>query len=146
MATLTFVKFNCFVEDLAEKVHNLGSDILKICLSNTVPTVATDTSYATDIAPAEEIVNGNGYVTTGAFVTIASSSQTGGTYSLVVSTDISWTATPAAMPPFRCLVLYNSSAVGTNLIGYWDRGSSLILGIGETYLADISGTTVIQFA
>ena len=144
MATLSFVKFQCFVENLAEKVHDLGSDTLKICLSNTAPTVATDTSYTTHIAPAEEIASGNGYTTTGAAIAVTSSSQTAGTYTLVASTDISWTAVTGSMAAFRYLVLYNSTAAGTNLIGYWDHGASVTLGVGETYLADISGATILS--
>ena len=30
-----FVKFHCFAEDVAHGVHNLGSDTLKVMLSNT---------------------------------------------------------------------------------------------------------------
>lgn len=39
-----FNKFNSFVEDLSEKVHNLGADDLKVYLTNTLP-VATNTVY-----------------------------------------------------------------------------------------------------
>ena len=35
-----FNKFNAFVADVANKVHNLGSDTLKVMLSNTLPTSA----------------------------------------------------------------------------------------------------------
>jgi hypothetical protein len=140
MATLSFVKSQCFVEALAEKNHNLGSDTLKICLMSSAPSASTDTNYTTHWA-SKEIASGNGYTTTGATVTITSSSQTTGTYTLVVSADVSWTATPAAMAGFRYLGLYNSTATGANCIGYWDHGSTITLGIGETYLADIGGTT-----
>ena len=30
----TYTKFQCFVEDLAEKKHNLASDTLKVAFSN----------------------------------------------------------------------------------------------------------------
>jgi hypothetical protein len=43
IAVATFNKFNQFVEDLAEKVHNLQSDTLKNLLTNTAP-VATNRS------------------------------------------------------------------------------------------------------
>ena len=32
-----FTRFNSLTEAMAEKVHNLGSDTLKIALSNTAP-------------------------------------------------------------------------------------------------------------
>ena len=37
----TFNKFNPFVENVAEKVFNLGADTLKVMLTNTAP-AATD--------------------------------------------------------------------------------------------------------
>ena len=35
---MTWTKFNAFTEDLAEGKHNLGSDTLKVALTNTAPT------------------------------------------------------------------------------------------------------------
>jgi hypothetical protein len=44
-------KFNSFVEALAEKVHNLGSDTLKIALTNTAPVAGnTQLSNITEIS------------------------------------------------------------------------------------------------
>ena len=50
---VAYNKFDVFVEDIAEKVHNLGADVLKVMLSNTLP-VATNTIKAniTEITPA----------------------------------------------------------------------------------------------
>src|SRR5499427_10768835 len=74
----TYNKFNAFVADVANKVHNLGSDNLKVMLTNTAP-VATNAVKA-DIT---EITAGNGYTAGGTAVTITSSAQSGGTYKLV---------------------------------------------------------------
>ena len=49
-----FNKFNALTEDLAEKVHNLGSDTLKVMLTNTAPSAAN--AVKADIA---EISAGN---------------------------------------------------------------------------------------
>ena len=116
----SFVKFQCFIEDVFEKVHNLGSDTLKLALSNTAPTAATDDEF-TDIT---EISDGNGYTAGGEELTVTSSSQSSGTYSLVITSDIVWTAT-GAVGPFRYIVLYNSTASNDELIGYWDYGSEV---------------------
>jgi hypothetical protein len=71
------VKFQAFSEHLAEKVHNLGSDALKIYLTNATPDVAADTVKA-DLA---EISTGNGYTGPQA-VTVTTSAQSSGTYTL----------------------------------------------------------------
>jgi len=129
----TFNKFNSFVEALAEKVHNLGSDTLKVMLTNTAP-VATNAVKA-DIT---EISAGNGYTAGGGTAAITSSSQTGGNYKLVLA-DVVFTAT-GAVGPFRYAVLYNDTATNKELIGWIDYGSSLTLANGETFTVDFSAT------
>ena len=47
MAVATFVKFQPFVEAVAEKKHNLGSDVLTIALSASAPSAAN--AVLTDI-------------------------------------------------------------------------------------------------
>lgn len=125
-----FNKFNSFVELLAEKAHNLGSDTLKIALTNTAPT-----SSNTVLANITQIANGNGYTTGGTAVTITASSQTSGTYKLV-GDDVVFTAT-GSMGPFRYAVLYNDTATNDELIGYVDYGSSITLASGETFTIDL---------
>jgi hypothetical protein len=134
MATLTFVDFDCFVEDLFEKVHNLGSDTLKLGLTNTAPTVGTDDEWA-DIT---EISAGNGYTAGGETITISSSSQTGGSYSLVGSGTVVWTASGGSIGPFRYLVWYNDTATNDELIGYYDYGSALTLNDGDDLTVSVA--------
>lgn len=131
----TFNKYNVFVENLAEKVHNLQSDTLKIALTNTAPT-ATDTVWNTTVYPAPAAANG--YTAGGNTLTVTSSSQTSGTYKLVVSDSV-FTAAGGAIGPFRYVVLYNSTATGA-VIGYYDYGSSITLNDTETFTVDFDQT------
>lgn len=127
-----FNKFNSFVEAVAEKVHNLGADSLKVMLSNTAP-VATN-SVKTDIT---EIAAGNGYTAGGNVASVSSSAQTSGTYKLILSDPATWTATGGSIGPLRYAVLYNDTATNKELIGWWDYGSSVTLATGETFTVDL---------
>ena len=129
----TFTKFNSFVEALAEKTHNLGSDQLKIALTNTDPT-ASVTNYAGLTAP---LATTNLSGATPFNVTTSSSAQTSGTYKLVCA-DLVLTAT-GAVGPFRYVVLYNDTAAADEVIGYYDYGSSISLANGETFTIDFDG-------
>lgn len=139
----SFVKFDSFVEALAEKVHNLGSDTLKVYLSNDAP-VAGDTVRKTNGGAQngpEEIAAGNGYTAGGNTASITSSSQTSGTYKLVLGDPTLWTASGGSIGPFRYAVLYNDTASNDELIGYWDYGSAITLASGETFLVDFNAST-----
>ena len=131
----SFVKYQCFVEHLAEKVHNLGADTLKIALTNTAPNVATHTVRA-DIA---EIAAGNGYTAGGNTAAVSTSAQTAGVYKLTLADPATWTAAGGTIGPFRYAVLYNDTPTSPidPLIGYWDYGSSITLQVGETFTVDL---------
>lgn len=130
----TFNKFNSFVEALAEKVHNLGSDTLKVMLTNTAPAAAN--AVKADIT---EIAAGNGYVAGGTQATQVSSSQASGLYKLVLN-DVTFTASGGTIGPFRYVVLYNATAVNGELIGWYDYGSSITLNAGESLTVDFDAT------
>ena len=132
-----FNKFNAFVADIANKVHNLGSDTLKVMLTNTLPVAAN--AVKADIT---EIANGNGYVAGGLSVTGITSAQTSGTYKLVSSADPVLTAS-GSVGPFRYAVIYNSTAASGNLIGWWDYSSAVTLASGETFTVDLDQTNGI---
>lgn len=134
----SFVKYDRFVENLAEKVHNLGSDTLKIALTNTAPNVDTHTVLA-DIT---EIGAGNGYSAGGTAVTVTGSSETAGSYTLTQSADVVFTASGGSIGPFRYAVFYNDTPTSPAdpLIGYWDYGSSITLLTGETFTVDMGAT------
>jgi len=131
----TFTKFQSFVEKVAEKVHNLGSDSLKVMLTLTAPS-ASASNVKADLT---EITAGNGYTAGGTAASITSSAQTSGTYKLVLG-DVVFTAT-GAVGPFRYVVLYNDTATNKDLIGYYDYGSSLSLASGDTFTVDFDPST-----
>jgi hypothetical protein len=136
----SFNKFESFVENLSEGVHNLGGDSIKVMLTNTAP-VATNTVFAdlTDIAA------GNGYTAGGTASTVSSSAQTSGTYALTL-TDVVFTASGGAIGPFRYAVLYNDTPTSPAdpLIGWWDYASSVTLSDGETFTVDMNQATGVM--
>ena len=128
-----FNKFQQFVEDQAEKVHNLGADTHKIALVNSPAPVATNTI----LANLTQITAQFGYVAGGSTAAIGSSVQTTGTYKLVLS-DVVFTAAGGTFGPFRYAVWYNDTPTSPAdpLIGWWDYGSSISVLDGETFTVD----------
>jgi hypothetical protein len=127
-------KFNAFVADIHNKVHNLGSDTIKILLSNVAP-VATN-AVKSDIT---EIGAGNGYSAGGTALSGVTSSQSGGTYNFKAS-NLTIVTASGSVGPFRYAVLYNATPVAGNLIGWWDYGSSITLANTETFSVTFDGT------
>lgn len=134
-------KINVFPENLAEKVHNLQSDTLKILLTNVAP-VAGTTAVKADLT---EIAAGNGYTAGGATITVSSSAQTSGTYKLVCA-DVVFQATGGSIGPFRYAVIYNDTPTSPAdpVIAWWDYGSSITLLDNETFTWDADPTNGIM--
>lgn len=122
---MAWTKFNSFVEALAEKKHDLGADTLKVALTNVAPVASN--SILTDIT---QIAGTGGYAP--ATVSITSSAQTGGTYSLVLGA-VTWAASGADFAAFRYAVLYNDTATNDELIAYADYGLSYVLPDGQPF-------------
>ena len=123
-----FNKFNQFVQDLAEKVHNLSADQVEVYLSNATPDAALDAVKA-DLA---EIATGNGY--TGPQDTQNTGAEAAGTYTLTGTKNVI-TAAGGSIGPFRYVVLMNTTPAAPldPLIGWWDYGSALTLLDGESF-------------
>ncbi|MGD9209255.1 MAG: hypothetical protein PVI90_00695 [Desulfobacteraceae bacterium] len=137
MATLNPVVFYCFSADLAHGVHNFSSDTLKLALTNSAPTQATDDEFS-DIS---EISAGDGYTADGETITVSSSSQTAGVYSLVTLGTVEWEST-GTIGPFRYIPLYNDDATNDELISYYDIGSNVTLYNGDRYTLDTAITLI----
>lgn len=119
----TFNKFNSFVEAVAEKVHNLGSDSLVVALTNSAPSASN-----TVLANITQISYTN---LSSRAITTSSSSQTSGTYKL---TPAALTLTASGnVAQFRYAVIYNDTATNDELIGWYDYGSAVDLVNGDTF-------------
>lgn len=130
---VAMTKINSFVEGLAEKVFNLGSDQLKIALTNTA-----HTSTWNKLADLTQISYTNLSGATPLNITTTSSAQTGGTYKLVLA-DLTLTAT-GAVGPFQYVYLYDDTASNKELIAYYDYGSAVTLGNGDTFTIDFDAS------
>ncbi len=132
---LSYNKFDCFVENMAEGVHNLQTGALTIALcatanapvaSNTVLANLTQISY-TNLSTR--------------VLTVSASSQTSGTYRPII-TDLTLTASGGAVAAFRYIVVYNDTPTSPAdpLICWFDYGSSLTLADTDSLVLDFDGT------
>lgn len=134
MPTSAYSKFNVFVQDLAQKTHNLATDQITVALcaaaspplaSNTVLANLTQISYTNCSART---------------VTTTSAVQTSGTLKFILA-DLTLTAGAGAVGPFRYVVFYNSTAAGGPLIGWHDYGADVTLNAGESLLIDLDNVS-----
>lgn len=136
-----FNKFETFVGDLGDKVHDLqaSGDTVKVYLTNATPDAAAD-SIKTDLA---EIGAGFGY-TAGGEDTQQDWVEAAGVGTLS-ATDVTWTASGGTIGPFRYVVLYNDTPASPldPLIAWWDYGSAVTLLDGESFLADFTGDVLL---
>jgi hypothetical protein len=131
---VAFVKFECYSEHLAEKVHDLNADTLKVYATNIPPNVATMTVKA-DLA---EITAANGYPAGGTDVQNATSRA--GMVTSVTAVDVTWTASGGSFGPLRYIVLYNDTPTSPAdpLIGFWDYASSISINDTESFTTDFA--------
>lgn len=135
----TFTKLNGFVEHLAEKVHNLGSDQLVVALSNVAPgSESIDPNSSTANCVLANITEVAYTYCSNRNLTVSSSAQASGTYRLILN-DLTLTASGGSVGPFRYIYIYNSTpsfGPADPLIGYYDYGASITLNDTETLTLD----------
>ena len=127
-----FVKFQPTVDALAEGIHTLATDQLKVALMTHANTPAVGNGVLADLTP---IAYTN--LSTQNIVTI-SSTQTAGVYTLVL-TDLVLTAS-GNVATFRHVVVYNDDAVSDELLAWFDYGSDVTLADGETFTVDFGAS------
>jgi len=127
----SFQKFNTTVDYLAKGAINFNTDTLKAMLTNTAP-AATNTTYST--VSGTELASGNGYTTGGGTLTGTAASNSSGVETVTASA-YTWTSATGSMGPFRYVIIYDSTASGSPLVGFYDYGSATTLNgaAGETF-------------
>lgn len=139
---LTAHVFPQFPLGLGEKLMNLGSDTLKVGLSNVAGPVTLSTSGVQAAAlwtdwksnVAAEIT-GTGYTAGGATLTSVTNTVSGDVDTLTCA-NVSWAS---ATFTANQAVFYDSSAATIQLICFWDFGGAVSV-TGATFSLDISGS------
>jgi hypothetical protein len=133
----TYNKFQDFTEQLAKGKHILGTDVLKVALTNTAP-VATNTI----LANITQIAAGNGYTTGGFTLASVAVTETAGV-TTVTAADLVITAVGGTMGTFRYAVIYNDTQTSPAdpLIAWLDQGSTISLASGESVTIKFSDNT-----
>jgi hypothetical protein len=129
----TWNKFQSWAENMVE-VANLGTDQFVIALTNSAP-IATNGVLA-DLTQISYTNLSSRNLTT------ASSSQTGGAYTLTFN-DLTLTAS-GAVATFRYVVVYDDTPTSPAdpLVGWLDYGSSITMENAETFLIDFTGAAI----
>ena len=131
-----FNKFQQFVEDLCKGVHNLTSDAT--CSITVALTAAANAPVATNsiLANLTQIAYTN---LSSRIVTGITAEHTTGTVT-ITATDLVLTSTGGTTGPFRYVVIYNDdpTSPADPLVAWWDYGSEITLGDGETFTLDFT--------
>lgn len=123
MPSAAYVKYTAAIEPMLEG-NNAGTDAWKVALAATVN--VADTTF---VAGTTDLATAAGYTAGGNAATTTSSTQTTGTFKLILASPAVWTATGAGFT-FRYAILWDST---TSIpIAYWDYGSSQVVASGET--------------
>lgn len=137
--TITFKLFDEFVGNVGLKIINMNTDTFKAVLTNSAPTQGTDD----ELADITQISATGGYA---AFSMTATWAETGSGTGIwrFDSNDLAWTASGASFDTFRYVVIYSDTSTNDKLIGFYDRGSGLIVTDGATYTLVVSASGHFQ--
>lgn len=130
----TYNKFQGFVGYLGLAAVNCNTDVFRVYLTNNAPSASADDVLA-DLA---EFAGGTGYTAGGEDVQNLYS-EAAGTGTLT-GTDVVWTAGAADWAAFQYVVMYDDTHASNILISWWDYGSALTLGDGETFTVNFGAS------
>ena len=127
MATLNL--FNSWVDYMVEDA-DLASDQFVVALVNSAPSAAN--TVLANLTPIDHTNLSTRNITT------TSSSQSGGTYTLVLQ-DLTLTAS-GAVTEFQYVVIYDEKVSGDPLVGWYDSGSAVNMSAPETFLINFGAS------
>lgn len=131
----TYNKINSWLEYVHEGVINLATDQLTVAL-----TAAANAPVATNtvLANLTEVAYTN---LSSRNITTSSSSQTSGTYSIVL-TDLVLTASGGSVATFRYVAIYDNTPTSPAdpLICWYDYGGNVTLADTETFTIDFGSS------
>lgn len=130
----TYNKFQGFVGYLGLAAVNCNTDVFRVYLTDNAPSASADDVLA-DLA---EFAGGTGYTAGGEDVQNLYS-EAAGTGTLT-GTDVVWTAGAADWAAFQYVVMYDDTHASNILISWWDYGSALTLGDGETFTVNFGAS------
>ena len=131
----SYNKFNSFVQYVSNGSFNLGSDAIKVGLTNTS---TSPTASITSYSQLSEVSATCGYSAGGTSVGSVTSAQVSGTETFA-GNNVTWTANGATVGPFRYAVIYDSSFTTNNVIAWWDYGTSITMNSGDTFTVQFNG-------
>lgn len=146
----TYNKFNVFVQDFADKLHDVfgttaATDDLKIYLSNQVPTGSQHTvkSNVASSSGLSEITIASGYA--GAIDLSTSGNRVNGTSYCYTPSGSCTVNAVGTVGPFQYVVLYNDTqtAPPDPLIAWWDYASPITLASGESFTVTFATSGVL---
>ena len=150
MATGT--KIADLVEAMAEKVHNLASDSIRIALSNTAPSSETSNPTATGngvLANVTQIsyTNYSDTLTVDRVLESVTSNDASGTWTFDCA-DFTITASGGALADFRYIYIYNDTPTSPAdpLIAVFDHGSTISLADTQNAVISINALGIMYIA
>lgn len=123
MARGDFTVFEEFALQLGQELHTLASDTLKLGLvDDTLTPTAADATPAWGDYSANEVATTGGYVADGITLTGVTFTEAGGVATLDDTGNISLAQDGSGFTDAYWGILYNSSAAGSQAIGFLDLG------------------------
>jgi len=149
MAQGTFALFNQFKVDMAEKVHNLETDSLKLAFVTlqvgTTATIAATTADprwgaggGTNLSSSE--VSGSNYTAGGNATANNAVTDSSGTVTFDADNPATWSQHASGPDTIKTAVLYNDTAAGKQAIGFID-----MTGDGTSAISLVDGDITVAF-